>query len=53
MGGLLILDDSTLDKPYANKIDLVVRHWSGKHHAVVRGIHLIIGLPHEWRAPRY
>ena len=39
-GGLLVLDDSTLDKPYAHKIDLVSRHWSGKHHAVVRGINL-------------
>jgi len=39
-GGVLVLDDSTLDKHYAKKIDLVTRHWSGKHHAVVRGIHL-------------
>ena len=38
--GLLVLDDSTLDKPYAKKMDLVTRHWSGKHHAVVRGINL-------------
>ena len=30
-GGVLVLDDSTLDKPYAKKIDLVGRHWSGKH----------------------
>src|SRR3954469_25032079 len=28
--GVLILDDSTLDKPYARKIDLVGWHWSGK-----------------------
>src|SRR3954462_12244748 len=27
-GGVLILDDSTLDKFYAKKIDLVTRHWS-------------------------
>lgn len=40
-GGLLILDDTTLDKPYAHKIDLVTRHWSGKHHAVVWGINLL------------
>ena len=40
-GGLLVLDDSTLDKPYAKTIELVGRHWSGKHHAVVRGINLI------------
>ena len=39
--GILIVDDSTLDKPYAKKIDLVTRHWSGKHHRVVSGINLI------------
>ena len=39
--GALVIDDSTLDKPYANKIDLVYYHWSGKHHAVVKGINLI------------
>lgn len=40
-GGLLVLDDSTLDKPYAKEIDLVARHWSGKHKRVVWGINLI------------
>src|SRR4028118_123622 len=39
--GLLILDDTTLDKPYARQIELVTRHWSGKHHAVVNGINLL------------
>ena len=39
--GILVVDDSTLDKPYAKKIELVQRHWSGKHHAVVAGINLI------------
>ena len=39
--GLLIIDDSTLDKPYAQQIGLVHRHWSGKHHRVVRGINLV------------
>ncbi len=39
--GLLIVDDSTLDKPYAQKIELVHRHWSGKHHRVVAGINLV------------
>jgi len=34
------VDDTTLDKPYAQKIGLVTRHWSGKHHAVVEGINL-------------
>ena len=39
--GLLILDDSTLDKPYAQKIALGHRHWSGTHHRVVAGINLV------------
>jgi putative transposase len=39
--GVLILDDSTLDKPYARKMGLVGWHWSGKHHAVVKGINLL------------
>jgi len=39
--GILVLDDSTLDKPYAKQIELVHRHWSGKHRAVVEGINLI------------
>jgi putative transposase len=39
--GVLILDDSTLDKPRARHIDLVGYHWSGTHHAVVKGINLI------------
>jgi putative transposase len=38
--GLLVVDDTTLDKPYAQKMGLVSRHWSGKHHAVVEGISL-------------
>lgn len=39
--GMLIIDDTTLDKPYASKMALVTRHWSGKHHEVVQGINLI------------
>jgi hypothetical protein len=39
--GVLILDDSTLDKLYAQHIELVCRHWSGKHHSVVKGINLL------------
>jgi putative transposase len=39
--GVFVLDDSTLDKPYAQKIELVTRHWSGKHHRVVSGISLV------------
>ena len=38
--GMLVVDDSTLDKPYASKMELVTRHWSGKHHRVVQGINL-------------
>lgn len=38
--GLLLIDDTTLDKPYATKMELVTRHWSGKHRAVVDGINL-------------
>ena len=40
-GGVLVVDDSTLDKPYSRDIELVTRHWSGKHHAVVQGINLV------------
>jgi putative transposase len=39
--GILVLDESTLDKPYARKIGLVTRHWSGKHQRVVQGISLL------------
>ncbi len=37
--GLLIIDDTILDKPYAKYMDLVYRLWSGKHHQIVIGIH--------------
>ena len=40
-GGLLVLDDSTLDKPYSPRNALVYRHWSGKQKSVVSGINLI------------
>ena len=39
--GILVLDDSTLDKPYARAMELVTSHWSGKHRAVVQGINLV------------
>lgn len=39
--GVLVLDDTTLDKPYALRMDLVRRHWSGKHNRVVDGISLL------------
>lgn len=38
--GFLIIDDTTLDKLYANNIGLVYHHWSGKHHCVVKGINI-------------
>jgi putative transposase len=55
--GVLVVDDTTLDKPYARAMELVPRHWSGKHHAVVDGINLITLLwteegrliPCDWR----
>lgn len=39
--GILVLDDSTLDKPFSSFNSLVYRHYSGKHKAVVSGINLI------------
>jgi hypothetical protein len=39
--GVLVLDDTTLDKPYARHMELVRRHWSGKHQRVVDGINLV------------
>jgi hypothetical protein len=39
--GILVLDDSTLEKPYSEFNALVYRHWSGKQRAVVSGINLI------------
>ena len=40
-GGVLVLDGTTLDKPHARKMELVTRHWSGKHCRVVRDINLL------------
>ena len=39
--GVLVLDDSVQDKPYARRMDLVHHQWSGKHRAVVKGIGLL------------
>ena len=39
--GVLIIDDTTLDKPYARRMDLVTSHWSGRHKAVGSGINLV------------
>ncbi len=40
-GGVLSVDDSVLDKPYSHQISYVGHYYSGKHHAVVKGINLI------------
>src|SRR5438270_12792178 len=40
-GGVLVLDDTVLDKPYAHKMGLVGPFWSGKHQRVLRGINLV------------
>jgi len=37
-----VIDDTTLDKPYAEKMAMVTSHWSGKHHAVVMDINLLL-----------
>jgi putative transposase len=39
--GILILDDSNLEKPYSKFNALVYQHWSGKQKEVVSGINLI------------
>lgn len=41
LNGILVLDDSTLEKPYSKFNSLVYRHWSGKQKEVVSGINLI------------
>ena len=41
LAGILVLDDSTLEKPYSKFNSLVYRHWSGKQKEVVNGINLI------------
>ena len=47
-GGILSVDDTTLDKPYSHHMALVGYFWSGKYHKVVKGISLItmLGLTH-------
>jgi hypothetical protein len=41
VGGTLNVDDTTLDKPYSQKMALVGHFWSGKHHRVVKGLSLV------------
>lgn len=39
--GILVFDDTVLDKPHAKHIGLVAPFWSGRHQRVVRGIDLV------------
>ena len=39
--GYLVIDDTTLDKPYAKNMDLVYHQWSGKQHRLVNGRHCL------------
>lgn len=39
--GYLVIDDVVLDKPYARKMALARKQYSGKHHRVVNGIDLV------------
>ncbi|MGX9726130.1 MAG: hypothetical protein ACTFAK_15525 [Candidatus Electronema sp. VV] len=40
----MIIGDSTLDKFYSRKIELVTRRWSGKHKQAVSGVNLVMML---------
>ncbi len=42
--GLLVFDDTVLDKPFAKHMGLVGWHWSGRHKRVVKGINLVTAL---------
>lgn len=39
--GVLVLENTDLDKPYARKMDLVHHTWLGNHHAVVKGVDVL------------
>ena len=40
-GGTLSVDDSVLDKPYSQHMDLVSYFWSGKNHRSLKGLNLV------------
>ena len=42
--GILVFDDTVLDKPHAKHMGLVAWHWSGRHKRVVHGINLVTAL---------
>lgn len=39
--GVLVLDDTVLDRPHARHVGSVAPFWSGRHQRVVRGINLV------------
>ena len=41
IGGTLSIDDSVLDKPYSNHMELVGHFWAGKHHRTAKGLNLV------------
>ncbi len=43
VGGILSGNDTVIDKPYSDpkSTELIGYFWSGKHHRIVKGIHLI------------
>lgn len=42
--GILVFDDTVLDKPHAQHMGLVSWHWSGRHKRIVKGINLVTTL---------
>ena len=44
VGGILSRDDTVIDKPYSNPnlTELIGYFWSGTHHRIIKGLHLII-----------
>ena len=42
--GILVFDDTVLDKPHARHMGLVGRFWSGRHQRVVQGIDLVTAI---------
>ena len=42
--GVLVFDDTVLDKPFARHMGRVARFWSGRHKRVVQGINLVTAL---------
>jgi len=47
-GGTLSVDDTVLEKPYSQYMELVGYFWSGKHHRTVKGINLITLVLHRY-----